>query len=284
VTGSVPKSLNFALALEELSAMGLPSSLAEMKAAYNARHPNEPGLDVRGVSTLRLPAALIMRLFDTVLAPIKRHVDGVCRTHSPQYVVLAGGFAESEVLQESVKRALAASHPSVCVVVPVHPGHAVVKGAALYGLSHASFASRIARYTYGIKTCTTYDASNPRHSGCATAVYDGVQNVEDVFNAYVAKGETVPVGKVVTRSFVPATMAQTSVSFQLLKTEVTPTPFLATAPGLTRCGCVEIKVPPCSRPGEKADIEVSFNFGDTEVTVTARHGRTTETYRLDFND
>ena len=31
VTGGVSKSLNFALVLEELSAMGLPSSLAEMK-------------------------------------------------------------------------------------------------------------------------------------------------------------------------------------------------------------------------------------------------------------
>jgi hypothetical protein len=285
ITGGVSKLINFAPVLEELGAMGLPSSLADMKAAYNARHANEPGLDVRGVSTLRLPAALIMRLFDAVLAPIKRHVDGVCRSHSPQYVVLAGGFAESEVLQESVKLALAASHPSVRVVVPIHPGHAVVKGAVLYGLSHAAFVSRIARYTYGINSCTTYNPADPRHKGCPTVLCSGVKNVDGVFTAYVTKGENVAVGKVVTRPFVPAHKAQTSVGFQLLKTELTPAPFLANAAGVVRCGSMSIQVPPCSRFfGKKAELECSFNFGDTEITVTVRHERTTETYRLDFNE
>jgi hypothetical protein len=285
VTGGAPKTLNFAPVLEALADMGTPSSLAQMKDAYNARHPSEPGLEVRGLSMLRLPAPLIMRLFDTVLAPIKRHVDGVCRAHSPQYVVLAGGFAESKVLQESVKCALAASHPSVRVVVPMHPGHAVVKGAALYGLSHAAFVSRVARYTYGISCGTPYNASDPRHIGCATELHSGVKSVPGVFNAYVAKGENVPVGKKMAQNFVPAHKAQTSVSFQLLKTEITPTPFLATAAGVVHCGRIEIKVPPCGRFfGKKASIECSFNFGDTEITVTAQHERTTETYRLDFND
>ena len=233
---------------------------------------------------LRLPAPLIMRLFDTVLGPINRHVDAVCRSHSPQYVVLAGGFAESDVLQDSVRRALAFSHPSVRLVVPIHPGHAVVKGATMYGLSHAAFASRVARFTYGVASCIPYDASDPRHVGCPTIKCSGVKSVDDAFNVFVTKGENVPVGKVITESFQPAHKAQTSVLFKLLKTEVTPTPFLASAAGVTPCGSMNIAVPPCGRFfGTKASIECSFDFGDTEITVTARHERNVATYRLDFN-
>lgn len=65
----------------------------------------------------------------------------------------------------------------------------VIRGACLFGLSPRSITSRIAKKTYGINTLTTYDQE--RHPSKKKVMIEGEEFSEDVFDAFVRKGDAV---------------------------------------------------------------------------------------------
>ena len=117
-----------------------------------------------------------------------------------RYIFMVGGFSESRLLQQRV-RAEFERPGGPRVVVPLRPGLAVVKGAVLLGLgAWARFASRVARFTYGVACCTKYDKSNPNHRGRKTflRLEEGVweTNVSGAFSVIVRQGAKIAPGEV----------------------------------------------------------------------------------------
>lgn len=77
----------------------------------------------------------------------------------------------------------------------------------MFGLNPRSITSRISKMTYGINTLTTYDAD--RHCEEKKVVIEGEDFCEDVFDAFVRKGEAVGIDEVHVKTYCPVRARQT---------------------------------------------------------------------------
>lgn len=103
------------------------------------------------------------------------------------FIFMVGGFSESPFLKlEIIKRF---ESNGVQILVPRRPQVSVIRGACLFGLNPRSITSRIAKKTYGINTLTTFDPE--KHPEDKKVVIEGEDFSEDVFDAFVRKGDSV---------------------------------------------------------------------------------------------
>ena len=163
-------------------------NLKDMVAAYVARHPEwkDSDLHIRGRTGLRLPVALLRTFFEPVFIKIESKVAGaracmrhashtcslladagpctpeLCQLQPFKFIVLVGGFGASEWLRERMQRTVN-GFPGCKLITPMRPAVAVGYGATLFGLTQASFASRIARFTYGTNMAVRMDPTNVKH-------------------------------------------------------------------------------------------------------------------------
>jgi hypothetical protein len=195
-----------------------------------------------------------------------------------------GGFAESKLLLRRVRAAF--ERDGRRVVVPGRPGLAVLRGAALLGLRLGAadrFASRVARFSYGVRIGGRYNPADPDHVGRAmsTGKVKGVSvtHVLDVFSVIVRKGASVKVDE-----------AQESISLQRLyddqdevSFEIFATP-LSTAKWTTDAGMTRLGEVALSGAVDDA-LRVELYFGRTELQAVAVNGRTGARRRVavDFN-
>jgi hypothetical protein len=102
---------------------------------------------------------------------------------------MVGGFSESPFLKSEIIKRFESSN--VQILVPRRPQVSVVRGACLYGLNPRSISSRIAKRTYGLNTLTTFDPEI--HPEEKKVIIEGEAFCEDVFDAFVRKGDSVSV-------------------------------------------------------------------------------------------
>ena len=77
----------------------------------------------------------------------------------------------------------------------------------MFGLNPRSITSRISKMTYGINTLTTYDAQ--KHTEEKKVVIEGEDFCEDVFDAFVFKGQAVGIDEVHVKTYCPVRARQT---------------------------------------------------------------------------
>lgn len=70
-----------------------------------------------------------------------------------------------------------------------------------------SISSRIAKKTYGINTLTTFDPE--KHPESKKVIIEGEEFCEDVFDAFVRKGDSVGIDEVHTKIYCPVRTRQT---------------------------------------------------------------------------
>ena len=129
---------------EDLSAQ----RLAELVKAYNASHPSEFEIKLRGSSSLDLPCVLMSSFFP---AAVREHqVEGGAAGGTGEgeeggtEVYFHGwGFSESPYLKSEIKKQFEIE--GLQVLVPRRPQVSVVRGACLFGLDPHSITSRIAK-------------------------------------------------------------------------------------------------------------------------------------------
>lgn len=108
---------------------------------------------------------------------------------------LVGGFSCCLLLQRAVRDVL---HSDGCSVEVAHrPDVAIVKGAVLFQKNFATFASRKARFTYGVDCSDMYDNSDLEHRRRRDAghVYtndEGDTCISNVFSKHVIIGQDIP--------------------------------------------------------------------------------------------
>ena len=77
----------------------------------------------------------------------------------------------------------------------------------MFGLNPRSITSRISKMTYGINTLTTFDPT--RHPEEKKVVIEGEDFCEDVFDAFVKRGEAVGIDEVHVKTYCPVRARQT---------------------------------------------------------------------------
>ena len=177
------RTINFAPMLEVLPEGTRVSTLVD---DYNQLH--ETSLKMRGRSTVVMTADFVRNFFKPNFLKIASHCQSLIDANPVEYIFLVGGFAESELMQAAVKQKFASTRTKV--IVPVRPGLAVLSGAVKFGKNQDVFASRIARFTYGMCIANKYDASNPLHlraenTFMAKQPIGDVKYVDKIFKRFV---------------------------------------------------------------------------------------------------
>ena len=265
-SGDGPRSINMASLLEVLDDM----KLNDLVSTYNSKHGTE--LKMRGKSTVVFPAENIRGLFQPVLDSITGHVRTLLASHPVKFIFLVGGFAESQLLQESVKSHFQSAQCRV--IVPVRPGTAVLRGAVLFGKNQDVFASRIARFSYGFRKALQYDSSNPLHvqKGFTNVLQKKkfVRYVHDVFERQVQVGEKLPAGhSCYAGGRRTLSDHQYYIKFQIYQTPLGHVDF-TTHSSCRRLGSVDI---PATL---KQSVGLDLAFGATEIKATAVNETTGE--------
>lgn len=119
---------------------------------------------------------------------------------------MVGGFSESPFLKSEIKKKFEVG-ADLTVLVPRRPQVSVIRGACMFGLNPRSITSRISKLTYGINTLTTYDTE--KHPEDKKVIIEGEEFCEDVFDAFVKKGDSVGIDEVHVKTYCPVRARQT---------------------------------------------------------------------------
>nr|XP_034311557.1 heat shock 70 kDa protein 12A [Crassostrea gigas] len=180
-------------------------------------------------------------------------------------ILMVGGFSESNILQDVVRRAF----PNCQIIVPQEAGLAVLRGAVLFGCNPKAIDSRIAKYTYGVATNVEFDPEI--HMESKREIIDGEDYCTDIFDKHVEKGEELIVDEAqAERSYLPMTHQQKAISFSIY-TSTEDAPFYVDY--CENIGKFEVSVPVGV---DDRSVNVRMIFGRTELTAEARVVKTGE--------
>lgn len=174
-----------------------------------------------------LPAPLMISLFRPLFDQIKQKVHELITQAREEkgtpvnFIFMVGGFSESPFLKAEIKAAFeqddGSGNPPINVLVPRRPQVSVIRGACMFGLNPRSITSRISKMTYGINTLTTYDSE--KHPEEKKVIIEGEDFCEDVFDAFVRKGEAVGIDEVHVKTYCPVRARQTVMRIIFYATE-----------------------------------------------------------------
>ena len=212
---------------------------------------------------IRFDADFMKSLYKTTLDNIINLVKDVMRKESANGVnifLLVGGFSESSMVQEAVKKAF----PSQRVIVPEDSGLSVLKGAVLFGHKPDFISSRISRFTYGVKVADKYDPE--KHSERECVMIGNVPRCNNVFSSFMRADTSVLAGQKLLKIYNTSTPFQTEMGLRVF---VTPCedPTYIDDDGCSLLGKLDVTVPNPSI--DEHQLAVEFYFGNTELSVTA---------------
>lgn len=212
---------------------------------------------------IRFDADFMKSLYKTTLDNIIIHVKDVMRKESANGVntfLLVGGFSESPMVQEAVKKAF----PSQRVIVPEDSGLSVLKGAVLFGHRPDFISSRISRFTYGVKVAQTFNPE--KHSESKHFMLGNVPHCNDIFSSFMKADTSVLAGQKVLEIYKTTTPFQPQMGLRVFATPFED-PTYIDDDGCSLLGELDVTVPNPSR--DEHQLAVEFHFGNTELSVTA---------------
>lgn len=132
---------------------------------------------------VRFDSMVLRDMFQPVIKNILSYINSILKQEAAKgidVVLLVGGFSESRVVQDAIKKA----YPELRVVVPFDAGLSVVKGAVIFGHLPNTIDSRVMKYSY-----------------CAVYIKDN----EQVFVPLVNAGDSVPLEHYVMKTIISST-------------------------------------------------------------------------------
>lgn len=179
------------------------------------------------------------------------------------HIFLAGGFAESPLLQHQLREKY---KDRLRVVIPQEVGLATLKGAVMYGQNPKAVSVRRTRLTYGVGALNKF---NPQvHPEEKKIVKDGKEWCKDVFDVFVYADQSVTGGDKVTRSYAPASAEQEAIKINIYCSEREDCLFI-TDEAVRKCGTLTIDLRGSYKGPKRRELQLSMQFGDTEVKVDA---------------
>ncbi|XP_061183230.1 heat shock 70 kDa protein 12B-like [Saccostrea echinata] len=227
-----------------------------------------------GSDKVRIDLPTFDSFFQPACEGIKKHLKELFQSpkvRGIKKILMVGGFSESYILQESVRKAF----PDCQVIVPQEAGLAVLRGAVLFGDKPKAIESRIAKFTYGIDMSTKFDAA--KHMTSKKIIVEGEEYCEDIFDRHVKRGDELIVDEAqAERSYVPLTSRQKSISFGIY-TSKEDDPFYTDE--CENIGKFVVNVP---LGIDDRSVEARMIFGGTELTVEAKVVKTGDIIPAEF--
>lgn len=248
----------------------LPVSLTELFSDTTGEHIKDviPQTSFREKLThsgdkLRIDATVVKDFFTEAVDSILDHVDRLLhdsKLNGCAAILLVGGFADSPMLREQLER----EHKKLRIIVPDDAGLAVLKGAVIYGHNPSNIASRVCKFTYGIKTTTIFDPC--KHPEKKKINIAGKSRCDDLFDTHVKIGQTVNVGEAqVKQTYCPTSPDQTQLAFEMFASSgINPT--FIDEDGCFKLGEFTIDIPDTTG-GLNREIDARMIFGGTEIEV-----------------
>ena len=183
------------------------------------------------------------------------------------YLFLAGGFAQSSLLQNRMRKKFASR---LRVIIPRDVGLTILKGAVMFGLDPTAVRVRRSRLTYGVGVLNKFDST--KHPKEKHVVKDSTEWCRDIFDTFVQADQSIAVGDKATRSYTPAKQDQTAIIINIYCTEKENVQFI-TDEGVQKCGTMHIDVSDSqsvvTAGGKRRELQLTMQFGDTEIKVSA---------------
>ncbi|CAC5426281.1 unnamed protein product [Mytilus coruscus] len=177
-------------------------------------------------------------------------------------LLLVGGFSESIVVQNTIKKAF----PDKTVIIIPDSSTAVLRGAVMYGHDPNIIASRIVKHSYGILSRQRFDPSKHQESRAVTV--GDVKRCRDTFHSLISANTPVVVGKKKrSHTFHTIEPLQDIATFRLFSSPHENPVYIDDK------DCrhfADLKIDIQSPSKDRIDIDVDFQFGLTELAVTAK--------------
>lgn len=214
---------------------------------------------------LRLSPTAMHALFEPVMRDIVSHINDLLKKPEldmVKFMFLVGGFAESPLLQNEIRRAFSSK---VRVIIPQDVGLTILKGAVMFGLDPTVVRVRRSALTYGVGVLNKFIPG--KHPPEKRTKKDGIEWCTDIFDTFVTTDQSVALGEKVTRSYTPAKSYQTSTVIGIYCSEKEHVMFTSD-PGVQRCGELYLEMPDITG-GKSRELQATMMFGDTEIKVEA---------------
>jgi len=198
---------------------------------------------------------------------------------------LVGGFSENRYLQKRIIREFQRRVKTISV--PTDPVAAVVRGAALYGLSIKDFSNvdkmnslktlvistRILKYTYGIKVLSKWKKGHPLDRKIHNdRIY--------LFDTFVKRGTEVEIDEeFISKGYTPLNSNQTALTFELLKSSEYNVKYPDEL-GIEPVGKLRILLP---AGAYNKSITFGFSLGQMEITAFAKNELDGQNCQIKFN-
>ncbi|CAI2172469.1 1056_t:CDS:2 [Funneliformis geosporum] len=235
----------------------------------------------------------VKKMFDPIIDRICRMIHhqllnnrGICSN-----IILVGGFSKSKYLQKRIKQgfehvSLDSNLPKATIVIPKEPEAAIVRGAAIYGLSlqkslntskmdKTKFAilNRILKCTYGIKIFPPWKNGDPP---------DRKENGRiGIFKRLVEKGTQVEIDQEFSSSFIPVETKQTDMKFEVYYTTQNNAKYCEDP--VKPLGLLHIDLPDLDLKRRDRTVTFGFSFGQMEITAFARNEVNGQNFQTRFD-
>ncbi|XP_061180515.1 heat shock 70 kDa protein 12A-like [Saccostrea echinata] len=216
---------------------------------------------------LRLTPEAMRRLFLPTINKIKQAVGDVLNargTRDLKYMFLVGGFAESAILQDGIRKEFGSL---LKVIIPQGVGLTILKGSVLFGLDPTVVHVRKSRVTYGLGVLNTFRPN--LHPVEKKMVKGDTEWCMDIFDKFVLEDQPVALGDVILRSYRPACQNQKKIQINIYSAENPDTTFI-TDTGVQKCGILSLDLEEDSVSElSRREIQTRMVFGETEIRVSA---------------
>lgn len=230
---------------------------------------------------VKLASSLMKGLFNNSISMTVSHVTAVLKDKTARDVkaiLMVGGFSESAMLQDAVKR----EFTKMKMIIPRQASTTILRGAVIFGYNRESISKRVLQKTYGIEASSKFrKGHDPEY--LKTIMY-GKEKCSHVFSKHVEKGQSVKVGEPQVKQFyTPLSDDQVHLDFPVFASDLKD-------PKYTDQGCeyvgkfsVDISNLPKKLKLKKKKVSVSLTFSGTEITATARVKETGEITSASFD-
>ncbi|KAI5740813.1 hypothetical protein M8J76_007491 [Diaphorina citri] len=227
---------------------------------------NREGISWSSQGMLKLSHSVMERLFQTTLDKI--HIKEVLNkprlSSSITHLFLVGGFAESQLLQDEVKRHFS---KTLKVIIPQDVSLSVLKGAVMFGLDPHIVSLRKATHTYGIGVFQPFQPG--LHSEDKLIISEGKKWCADVLDEFIRIDQCLQIGESIVRRYTPTSTDQDTILINIYSTESEQARYI-TDSGVQQCGILKLKLSRKeNRNYRPREILTRFVFGGTEISASA---------------
>ncbi|KAF9378480.1 Heat shock 70 kDa protein 12A, partial [Mortierella sp. AD011] len=220
--------------------------------------------------TLTITAEEMRReVFDPVVDDVLRLIQHQLQqtAFNCQAIFLVGGFGCSNYLLARVQSEF--SSIVRLIAVPPRPELAVVRGAALAGITPRVVAARVARRWYGVDSLMAFEHGvDMPHKQVRD--HEGHMRARDRFSVYVMPGQQIGVDECITKKYVTFQYPK-PINSPLFACSSPTMPRYVDAPTVEKIGDFTIPLPfiPGALPGHRVTFELRMYFGATEIRAEA---------------